>query len=355
MNLGLVATGKRSIRDGSQYDKYFTDQVEGNEIELRADGDAYDTLKLMKSLVSKTKSQTKDISKVLKGKSLDETCGNLWKFLYNHVQYKKDNPLREQLRTPARTWKDRKAGVDCDCYSIFISSVLSNLGIPHCYRMAGYDGDFQHVYVVVPKDGKTLTSRAGYLVIDPVVNQYNYEAPFSKKHDHKMPQVTMLNGLGACNPKPEILRLRKFVDTEQIMAWGKVPTKQFLDARGIPYVPVDDKANDRSLYVIQTPTGNISVPTVITKEQAQQLTEAILTPAEPTTKEVAADAVDKISKTAKKFNWWWLLIGAGAWILLTGDDQNEVKSGLNGLNGNKKPMPAKVSPPAKKKLKVISI
>lgn len=33
----------------------------------------------------------------------------------------------EHLRRPARSWQERSAGVDCDCMSIFASSVLTNL------------------------------------------------------------------------------------------------------------------------------------------------------------------------------------------------------------------------------------
>lgn len=348
MSLGLVATGKRSIKNGSQYDRYFTSEVKGDEVQLKADGNNYDTLKLMRQVVSKTKSQTKDISKVLKGRSLEETCSNLWKFLYNHVQYKKDHSQREQLRTPARTWADRKSGVDCDCYSIFISSVLTNLGIPHTFRMAGYSGDFQHVYVVVPKSGTIGASRSSYYVIDPVVNQFNYEPPFSKKHDHKMSEVTMLNGLGECNTKPEILRLRKFVDTQAIIDAGNIPTKVFLQEHGIPFSPAFDQQKEEAAYVIESPAGMVKLPTVLSKCQADQLSQALQTSPTSSQKEPAI-TTDKVVDVAKK-NWWWLLIIAGGWILLTGSDQNEVKSGLNGLNGLKK----KRTKP-KKKLKVVSI
>src|SRR5687768_12564241 len=131
MSLGLVASGKRSIKSGADYEQFFTAKAEGNEVELLSQGTVYDTLKLMKKVVDQTLSQTKAIAEKLKGSSREQTCRNIWNFLYHNVQYKKDNPLREQLRTPIRTWRDRKTGVDCDCYSIFSSSVLTNLNIPH--------------------------------------------------------------------------------------------------------------------------------------------------------------------------------------------------------------------------------
>jgi len=190
--LGLVANSKRSIRSGSEYNKYFLAGVEGKEVTLVPNGSVSDTVEQMKKIVKATLAQTKNIAPVLKGSSKLETARNLWNFLYSHVQYTKDNPLREQLRTPARTWQDRARGVDCDCYAIFISSVLTNLGVPHFFRVAAYNGgDFQHVYVVVP-DGKEI-------IIDPVLNTFNSEHPYSRKKDFNM-RVTMLSGapLGAC-------------------------------------------------------------------------------------------------------------------------------------------------------------
>lgn len=195
--LGLVASGKRALQSGSQYNKYFSlGSVQNNEVVLLDDGNVTDTITQMKKIVSATRAQTKAIAPTLRGATVTDTARNVWNFLYNHVQYTKDNPLREQLRTPARTWADRSRGVDCDCYAIFISSVLTNLGVPHFFRIAAYGQDFQHVYVVAKDKGREV-------IIDPVLNSFNTEQPYTKKQDFNM-KVTMLNGpyaLGACAPK----------------------------------------------------------------------------------------------------------------------------------------------------------
>jgi hypothetical protein len=335
MNLGLVANSKRTIRSGAEYNGLFTEKAQGKEITLLEDGNVYDTLVQMQKIVDATLGQTKAIAKKLEGGSLEATCRNIWNFLYYHVQYKKDHPLREQLRTPVRTWKDRTSGVDCDCYSIFISSVLTNLNIGHSFRMAGYKGDFQHVYVIVPNGNSHIT-------IDPVVNQFNHEATFSKKHDRKM-KVTALNGLGECNTKPEILRLRKFQATHLVVANGGVPAKEFFDSKGIQYAPAFDNDNDQSVYVVSTTQGLVKVPTVLTPEQAEQISSiagncASAAPAPAKTSE-------DLKAIAKKYPWLaWLAIAVGGWVLFSGSDQNEVKSGLDGFGKHKR-----------KKLKVISI
>jgi hypothetical protein len=209
--LGIVAAGKRNIRSGAEYERYF-DRSEhtGKEVQLKASGDTFDTIVLMKDMVQKNKHQTAKIARVLKAGTRHETCKNIWNFVYNHFQYKQDSAAAEQLRTPLRSFVDRKEGIDCDCMSILISSILSNLNIPHALRKTKYSGKdyFQHIYVVVPSQGNTLGSN--YIILDAVVDRFNYEVPFSEKHDLMMP-INQLSGLGlggialGCpTPQPQI-------------------------------------------------------------------------------------------------------------------------------------------------------
>lgn len=191
-----MQTGKRNIKSGIEYNKYFGAATQVN-IDLPK-ADVYQTLEFMEKLVYDTLSQTSKIAQKLKSRSHKNTCRNIFDFIYTHIQYKPDQVGVEQLRTPNRTWADRSTGVDCDCYSIFISSILSNLGIKHYFRITKYNGkpNFQHVYVVVPKDGKSLTNKASYFVIDPVLDAFNDEKPYSEKFDKvmKIPHQ-ILNGI----------------------------------------------------------------------------------------------------------------------------------------------------------------
>ncbi|WP_394346381.1 transglutaminase-like domain-containing protein [Dinghuibacter silviterrae] len=132
---------------------------------------------------------TKDLSVRLKGKSLRETCSNIWHFVYRHIQYKKDQPGYEQIRSPARSWLDRRRGVDCDCYSVFISTVLANMDIPHVFRITKYKADhFQHIYPVVITEN-------GEIILDCVTDDFDYEVPYSEKKDFPM-DLQFLNGPG---------------------------------------------------------------------------------------------------------------------------------------------------------------
>lgn len=333
--LGLVATGKRSIRSGDQYDALFDIKSEGKEVQLLADGDVHDTIRLMKRIVSQTLAQTKGIAQHLKGSSRAETARNVWNFCYHHIQYKKDHPLREQLRTPSRTWRDRKKGVDCDCYAILISSILTNLSVPHGFRMAGYKGDFQHVYVIVPKSGTQVSGgRDSYIVVDPVVDKFNYEEPFNKKSD-SMSQVTMLNGvagLGQCADSRSLITT--YVPTQQIIAGGGVPTREFLEANGIEFAPVYDESENKPMYAVCLASGLKLLPPVISREQSQELKAAAAAPAPTQSATQSTPLISDELKAKAKKNWLWIAaIIAGSWILLTGSDQKEVSPGLSGLNG----------------------
>lgn len=195
----MIANHKRQLKPSTFFDKFFP--VSGLELTdpiLKSSGDVFDTILLMKDIVLKTLNDTEQLAPVLKGNSLQETCKKVFDFVYNHIQYTPDKAGVEQLRRPLRAWKDRVAGVDCDCYSIIISSILSNLKIPHSFRMTKYNNKsfFQHIYVVVPKkQGLSLNKRENYFVIDPVLDQFDKEEPYSAKHDKSMMPIQYLNGI----------------------------------------------------------------------------------------------------------------------------------------------------------------
>ncbi|MCS6794916.1 MAG: hypothetical protein NZ516_03055 [Raineya sp.] len=173
----MEAKFKRNIADGKEYDIFF-DTALGTTKIIRMWAELSDTIKLMKKVIQESVPQTKAISKVLKGANTYETCQNIWNFVYRHINYNKDEKGKEQVRTALRTWQDRHQGVDCDCYTVFICSILCNLKIPNAFRIAKYDKDvgFQHVYPIVPYEGR-------YLVIDCVLDEFNKEHPYIEKKD----------------------------------------------------------------------------------------------------------------------------------------------------------------------------
>lgn len=203
-----VGFGARNIRSGKEWEAYWPlDQLKGTDPwmtqknERIAVGKATDqTVEHMLGIVQDTLWQTQKIAQALKGNSLEATLRNIYDYFYQYYQYKTDNSQYEELRTPLRAFKDRQSGVDCDCYVVSISSILANMGITHFIRRAKYDSsvDFTHVYVVVPKDGAAIGSRGSYVVLDPVIHQYNYEWPDNETppmYEDTMYQAGGLSGI----------------------------------------------------------------------------------------------------------------------------------------------------------------
>ena len=175
----MQAQKKRTIKSGEQYNKLFPRSIRQDKV-IRSEGKAqlHHTINLIKQIVQETKGDTRLLANYLEGESLPETCRNIWNFVYQHIQYTRDKTGVEQVCRPSRTWADRKRGVDCDCYSVFIASILSNLKIPHHVRITKYGGKphFQHIYPIVP-DG------TGYITLDCVTDYFDYEVPYSGAQD----------------------------------------------------------------------------------------------------------------------------------------------------------------------------
>ena len=185
------------IKPGKQYDRLFP-RPDWKDTVIKRSADLADTLELIPKVVQKTKGDTTKISKLLEGKTKRETCSNIWHFVYDHIPYRRDEKGKEQIRRPSRSWFERKrrmdgsdGGVDCDCYTVFISSILTNLNINHTLRVTKNNKEyFQHIYPIVPGKGK-------YITLDCVVDTFDYEAPFKEKIDKpiKIMELHYLSGL----------------------------------------------------------------------------------------------------------------------------------------------------------------
>lgn len=176
--LGLVSRSERKIRSKAEYQHLIAPlgSLEKTDPVVNPDGDVDETLRLMRQIVENTKSDTTKLAASLKGSSLEQTCRNIFNFVFTYIKYEPDSAFAEQLRRPLRTLHDQKG--DCDCYSVLIGSILYNLNIRFIFRVTAYYGrpNFQHVYVIVPTSN-------GHITIDPVLDNFNEEKPFSKHKD----------------------------------------------------------------------------------------------------------------------------------------------------------------------------
>ena len=201
----MEATKKRKIKSGEEYDHLFPKPLFLDPT-IKKGATVTDTVRFIPQVVRETLFQTAKIAPLLKGKNVYDTCRNIWEFVYQHIAYKKDADGREQIRSPARGWHDRHHGIDCDCYTVFISSILSNLNIKHKLRITKYREDhFQHIYPIVPTAGGT------YITVDCVVDRFNYEEPYSEKQDTNM-DLEYLNGVPSTNN----------VDVQDLMGWEEL-------------------------------------------------------------------------------------------------------------------------------------
>jgi hypothetical protein len=146
MKLGIVATTRRTLLPGNQYNKLIP-APSGQNVAISPNASPEETVRLMVEITEKYYRDAEQVAPLLLADSLMETCRNIWDFIYQHIQYVRDDG--EQLRRFARTWADRKG--DCDCYAIAAGSILKCLGIPFRFRITKYNGYnfYQHVYVVV--------------------------------------------------------------------------------------------------------------------------------------------------------------------------------------------------------------
>ena len=189
-----VTIGKRRIITTNKYDNCFPRPNYTDPI-LIPEGTVDETVDLMIDIVNLTKYQTKQLIEPakLQGKDKLDTCRRIHTFLIQNYQYAEDSKFAEQLRTPARSWADRRKGVDCDCMSITAGSILSNLKIPFKFRITKYPKSdpaeirWQHVYVVVPDGDKEI-------IIDGVISEFNMEKEYlEQKSDYNMKGLDRIN------------------------------------------------------------------------------------------------------------------------------------------------------------------
>lgn len=190
----MNAVSIRRIKDGRDWDHLFP-RAKGDRELIRKRGKLKDTLGLLPKIIRQYSWQVRQLAPKLKGSTLENTCRRIWEFCYGHYQYAPDAEGYEEIRTPARAWADRKAGIDCDCYTVTISAILLELGIAHQLKVTKYpdpkrlnpDPPYSHIYVVV------ANGKGKHYTIDPVTDSFDLEVPYLKSIEIPM-ELHVLNG-----------------------------------------------------------------------------------------------------------------------------------------------------------------
>ncbi len=193
----------RTIKAAPQFDKYFP-VPNGNKERIKRNASTEETVNLMIDIVNKDHKLIKEAAlKLFKRPTVEKTARHIFDWIYKYIKY--DLEVGEQLRNPATTYHlaQRSARkhyaekgyysndftADCDDISIFIASILKNLGIPYLFRIADYTGGgYSHVYTLIPRKGKPP------IIIDPVYHSYNAEKSYIKEKTFDM-NKNPLNGI----------------------------------------------------------------------------------------------------------------------------------------------------------------
>lgn len=121
-----------------------------NDVTITHNASIKTIMQEMYKIVDRTLWQTEEVAKRLRRPTEFESVVNLFIYLLTHFKYKNDEWGFEQLREPIRSFKDRHSGIDCDCFSILIGSVLRHWGIRFFFRAVCYKRVrcLAHVYPV---------------------------------------------------------------------------------------------------------------------------------------------------------------------------------------------------------------
>lgn len=143
------------------------------------------TKDLLQKTVKENYKQVEKLANHLKGDSLIQTCFNIWHWEHCNLKYNYDSAGKEEIRTPARTWKDKNSGVDCDCLAVFTAALLLNLGYYPEFEIVAFNGSDKYAHIFVNLCG---------VVIDRVLPIFNQRAPLITKTLKMQIPVYSLNG-----------------------------------------------------------------------------------------------------------------------------------------------------------------
>lgn len=144
-----------------------------------------DTKELIADICRKHYKECAGIAAHLKGKTLLQSCFNLWHWLHHNIRYEYDRDGREEVRTPLRVWADRKRGVDCDCLSVFAWCVLKCMGYNPVFELVAFNGKKNLSHIFINCDG---------VVVDRVWFVFNQRPPRVTKRE--IYEVKLLQNLG---------------------------------------------------------------------------------------------------------------------------------------------------------------
>ena len=156
---------KPTYRQLPDYSAFFTP---ANNATTLAGSGLTDTMQLIADTCRRNYKDCAKIAAHLKGDCKLQSAFNLWHWMRNNIKYEYDSEGKEEVRTPLRTWQDRKRGVDCDCLSVFAWCTLYNMGYNPMFELAAFNGKENYSHIYLNLDG---------IIIDRVWYIFNTRPP----------------------------------------------------------------------------------------------------------------------------------------------------------------------------------
>jgi hypothetical protein len=156
---------KPTYRQLPDYSQFFA--TANNSTTLAGSG-LNDTIQLIADTCRRNYKDCAKIAAHLKGDCKLQSAFNLWHWMRNNIKYEYDTEGKEEVRTPLRTWQDRKRGVDCDCLSVFAWCTLYNMGYNPMFELAAFNGKDNYSHIYLNLDG---------IIIDRVWYIFNSRPP----------------------------------------------------------------------------------------------------------------------------------------------------------------------------------
>ena len=169
--------------------------------------ETYNTDDIIKAVLAADKETYHDVllfARSIKYKNLTDLANQLFDFVFYGIKYVEDPFGEQNIKRPAALYSTKFG--DCKSMALFIGCCLKSLGITYYYRFVSFSSIDKptHVYVVIYDENNRL------VIIDPVVKKFNYQKPYTFKHDY-MNGLNRVNGVGVTKSET-MLNLRPDIE-----------------------------------------------------------------------------------------------------------------------------------------------
>lgn len=213
-------------------------QYEGKELLISRNASLEDIVRQIKASakISATHPDVKQIANEIQG-GQSTVIRMAFDSVYDRVIYTPTPPHQQNVRFGWRTLRDGKG--NCVDYTILLSAILQNKGVPHKLRLVAWKPGrgYEHIYIVAngitldpcqgqPQDGTATRENRSYS------GKFNNELPFYSKKDIHMPGLSVLGslncaecsgGCSSCGTMP--VESRRQIQMRQTGLTMKAPTR----------------------------------------------------------------------------------------------------------------------------------